>query len=71
MFIGISYRYYVNCIYSTPFINQEDYEKCIDIFKSKCDSVISVQHKKDYIFLDKKPVNFNPLKTCKSQDCKI
>jgi regulator of RNase E activity RraA len=33
-----------------------------------CDSVISVQHKKDYMFHDKKPVNFNPLKTCKSQD---
>ena len=53
----------------TPFITAEDYEKCINIFKSKnCDSVISVQHKKDYMFLDKKPVNFNPLKTCKSQD---
>jgi CMP-N,N'-diacetyllegionaminic acid synthase len=53
----------------TPFIDKEDYEKCINIFRSKnCDSVISVQHKKDYMFLDKKPVNFNPLKTCKSQD---
>ena len=53
----------------TPFIDAEDYKKCIDIFRSKnCDSVISVQHKKEYMFLDKKPVNFNPLKTCKSQD---
>lgn len=53
----------------TPFIDAEDYKKCIKIFRSKnCDSVISVQHKKDYMFLDKKPVNFNPLKTCKSQD---
>mgnify|MGYP001407587646 FL=1 len=53
----------------TPFIDAKDYEKCINIFRSQnCDSVISVQHKKDYMFLDKKPVNFNPLKTCKSQD---
>lgn len=53
----------------TPFIDTEDYKKCINIFKSEnCDSVISVQHKKDYMFLDKKPINFNPLKTCKSQN---
>lgn len=53
----------------TPFIDENDYQKCIDIFNTEtCDSVISVQHKKDYMFYDKKPVNFNPLKTCKSQD---
>tara|TARA_Y100000389_G_C17470310_1_gene529884 strand:- start:8374 stop:9747 length:1374 start_codon:yes stop_codon:yes gene_type:complete len=53
----------------TPFIDENDYQKCIDIFNNElCDSVISVQHKKDYMFHDKKPVNFNPLKTCKSQD---
>lgn len=53
----------------TPFINSEDYEKCINIFKKNdYDSVISVKHKKDYMFLNKKPVNFDPLKTCKSQD---
>lgn len=53
----------------TPFIDENDYQKCIDLFKNEnCDSVISVHHKKDYMFHDKKPVNFNPLKTCKSQD---
>ena len=53
----------------TPFINENDYQKCIDIFNSNThDSVISVKHQKDYMFYDKKPVNFNPLKTCKSQD---
>jgi len=53
----------------TPFIDENDYQKCIDLFNEEmCDSVISVQHKKDYMFHDKKPVNFNPLKTCKSQD---
>lgn len=53
----------------TPFITSDDYEKCIQIFKTeKYDSVISVQHKKDYMFLNKNPVNFNPLKTCRSQD---
>jgi len=53
----------------TPFIDENDYQNCIDIFNNEtCDSVISVQHKKDYMFHDKKPVNFNPLKTCKSQD---
>ena len=53
----------------TPFIDEIDYQKCIDIFNNEsCDSVVSVLHKKDYMFYDKKPVNFNPLKTCKSQD---
>jgi CMP-N-acetylneuraminic acid synthetase/regulator of RNase E activity RraA len=53
----------------TPFIDENDYQNCIDIFKEKKhDSVISVHHKKDYMFYNNKPVNFNPLKTCKSQD---
>ena len=53
----------------TPFITAEDYSKCISIFREgKHDSVLSMHHMKDYIFHDKKPVNFNPLKTCKSQD---
>ena len=53
----------------TPFIDENDYQYCIDIFNSKeYDSVISVQHKRDYMFYNKKPVNFDPLKTCRSQD---
>ena len=53
----------------TPFIDENDYQNCIDIFNNETyDSVISVQNKKDYMFHEKKPVNFNPLKTCKSQD---
>ncbi len=53
----------------TPFIQSEDYSNCINIFKSQnYDSVISVQKNKDYMFFNKKPINFNPLKTCKSQD---
>ena len=53
----------------TPFIEASDYDTCIDVFKEQnYDSVISVQHKKDYMFLDKKAVNFDPLKTCRSQD---
>ena len=53
----------------TPFIDENDYQKCIDIFNNEtCDSVISVQHKRDYMFYNKKPVNFDPLKTCRSQD---
>jgi len=53
----------------TPFIDETDYQNCIDIFRQgQCDSVISVQRKNDYMFHNKKPVNFNPLKTCKSQD---
>jgi len=53
----------------TPFIDENDYQKCIDIFNNnEYDSVISVQHKKDYMFYNKKPVNFDPLQTCKSQD---
>jgi CMP-N-acetylneuraminic acid synthetase/regulator of RNase E activity RraA len=53
----------------TPFIDEHDYQNCINIFKNgECDSVISVQHKKDYMFYNKKPVNFNPLKTCQSQN---
>lgn len=53
----------------TPFIEASDYQNCIDIFnKNENDSVISVKHKKDYMFHNKKPVNFDPLKTCRSQD---
>lgn len=53
----------------TPFIDETDYEKCIEIFNTgECDSVISVNHKKEYLFYNKKPVNFNPLRTCRSQD---
>ena len=57
----------------TPFITENDYQTCIEKYfegrKNKtCDSVISVAKINDYMFHEKKPVNFNPLKTCKSQD---
>lgn len=57
----------------TPFITENDYQTCIEKYfegrkNRTCDSVISVAKISDYMFHEKKPLNFNPLKTCKSQD---
>jgi CMP-N-acetylneuraminic acid synthetase/regulator of RNase E activity RraA len=52
----------------TPFITEHDYKKCIDIFlEGKYDSVISVKYLHDFIFYKKTPLNFDPMKTCQSQ----
>lgn len=52
----------------TPFINEHDYQKCIDIFlEGKYDSVISVKYLHDFMFYKKTPLNFDPMKTCQSQ----
>lgn len=53
----------------TPFITHEDYTKCIELYKTQdCDSILSVKNVTEYIFKDGKPMNFDPLNTCKSQD---
>ena len=57
----------------TPFITAYDYQYCIEKYlegveEQTCDSVITVKKVDSYMFHEKTPFNFNPLKTCKSQD---
>lgn len=56
---------------TNPLIKKSTYEKFIDNFienKKKFDSFNSVTEVKEFLFLDKKPINFDPSKSPNSQD---
>ena len=56
---------------TNPLIKTETYNKIINIFKklkSVNDSINTVTEVKEFLFLNKKPVNFNPKKAPNSQD---
>ena len=56
---------------TNPLIKPETYENIIKIFnenKNKNDSINSVNEVKEYLYLDNKPLNFNPAKAQGSQN---
>jgi len=60
---------FTNC--TSPLIKEETYEKIIIKFessKSSNDSINTVTEIKEYLYLNDKPVNFNPNKAPNSQD---
>ena len=64
-----SFIMFTNC--TSPLIKEETYKKIIDKFeasKSKNDSINTVTEIKDYLYLNNKPINFNPNKAPNSQD---
>ena len=63
------YLMFTNC--TSPLIKEETYEKIIIKFessKSSNDSINTVTGIKEYLYLNDKPVNFNPNKAPNSQD---
>ena len=60
---------FTNC--TSPLIKEETYVKIIDSFgasKSSNDSINTVTEIKEYLYLDNKPLNFNPSKAPNSQN---
>ena len=55
---------------TSPFIKADTYSKCIHKFLStdKYDSLATVSSIKDFLWLDGKPLNYNPLHAPNSQD---
>mgnify|MGYP001181584863 CR=1 FL=1 len=56
---------------TNPLIKKSTYEKFIEVFlenKDKYDSFNSVTDVKEFLFLNNKPLNFNPSKSPNSQD---
>ena len=60
---------FTNC--TSPLVKEETYVKIIDSFgasKSSNDSINTVTEIKEYLYLDNKPLNFNPSKAPNSQN---
>lgn len=55
---------------TSPFVKPETFSKCIQAFKEStdCDCIASVSSIKEFLWLDGKPVNYDPLNAPNSQD---
>lgn len=55
---------------TSPFVKPETFSKCIKAFLSSenCDCIASVSAVKEFMWLDGKPINYNPLNAPNSQD---
>lgn len=55
---------------TSPFVKPETFSKCIQAFKSStdCDCISSVSSIKEFMWLDGKPLNYDPLNAPNSQD---
>ena len=55
---------------TSPFVKPETFSKCIQAFKSSsdCDCIASVSSIKEFLWLDGKPLNYDPLNAPNSQD---
>ena len=56
---------------TSPFVKPETFSQCIQAFKSskgECDCIASVSSVKEFLWLDEKPLNYDPLNTPNSQD---
>ena len=61
---------FVYCPCTSPFVRPDTYSKCIEEFISSqdCDSVASVSLVKEFLWLDGKPMNYDPFNAPNSQD---
>lgn len=61
---------FVYCPCTSPFIKPNTISQCIQQFKSNtdCDSVATVSSIKEFLWLDGKPINYNPLQAPNSQN---
>ena len=55
---------------TSPFVKPETFSQCIQAFKSSddCDCIASVSSIKEFLWLDEKPLNYDPLNAPNSQD---
>ena len=55
---------------TSPFVKPETFSKCIQAFKSSddCDCIASVSSVKEFLWLDGRPLNYDPLNAPNSQD---
>lgn len=55
---------------TSPFVKPETFSQCIQAFKSSedCDCIASVSSIKEFMWLDGKPLNYDPLNAPNSQD---
>lgn len=55
---------------TSPFVKPETFSKCIQGFKSStdCDCIATVSSIKEFLWLDGKPLNYDPLNAPNSQD---
>lgn len=55
---------------TSPFVKPDTFSKCIKAFLSSenCDCIASVSAVKEFMWLDGKPINYNPLNAPNSQD---
>ena len=55
---------------TSPFVKPDTFSKCIQAFKSSsdCDCIASVSSVKEFLWLDGKPLNYDPLNAPNSQD---
>ena len=55
---------------TSPFVKPETFSKCIQAFvaSSDCDCIASVSSIKEFLWLDGKPMNYDPLNAPNSQD---
>ena len=63
------YIMFTNC--TSPLVKKQTYEKIINAFKKRkknVDSINTVTDLKEYLYLNKKPINFKKSKTPNSQD---
>ena len=61
---------FVYCPCTSPFIKPETISQCIQQFKADndCDCVATVSSIKEFLWLDGKPINYNPLQAPNSQN---
>ena len=55
---------------TSPFVKPETFSKCVQAFRSSkdCDCIASVSSIKEFMWLDGKPLNYDPLNAPNSQD---
>lgn len=61
---------FVYCPCTSPFVNPQTISQCIKLFKSSsdCDCIATVSSIKEFLWLDGKPMNYDPLHAPNSQD---
>lgn len=61
---------FVYCPCTSPFIQPQTISQCIQMFKSSsdCDCIATVSSIKEFLWLDGKPVNYDPLHAPNSQN---